>query len=251
LADFDKFNIYCDESSTSDRYTVIGAVFCRASMADKVVQALDLIVAAHGGTSELKWSKVKKHNARMYEAVMTRAFELLHRGYIQYYAIVVDNSKLNHKQYNEGDKEIGFNKMLFQLLFKFVRSFRSRPRFFAFLDDRTTKHTPQTLRKMLNAKAAKDLQIHHNPYRYCEFHKSETQRLIQIADVISGAIAFRMNQKNVLTGAAQHKIDMMDVITKLAKVSDLRLPTSFPANGFDVWHIDFDAAARRKLNWKK
>lgn len=220
-------------------------------MADKIAQALDLIVAAHGGTSELKWSKIKKHNTRMYDAIMASFFNMLRRGYVQYYALVVDNSKMNHKQWNEGDKEIGFNKMLFQLLFKFVRIFRSRPRFYVFLDDRTTKHTPDNLRKMLNAKAAKDLKISHNPYRYCEFHKSETQRLIQIADVISGAIAFRINQKNVLTGAAQHKIDTLAVITRLANVTDLRQPTGFPSNGFDIWHIDFDAADRKRLMRKK
>lgn len=251
MPDFEKFNIYCDESSTSDRYTVIGAVFCRASMADKITQALDLIVATHGGTSELKWGKIKKHNSFMYAAVLTSFFNMLRRGYVQYYAIVVDNSKMNHKQYNEGDKEIGFNKMLFQLLYKFVRIFRSRPRFFAFLDDRTTKHTTKALRNMLNNKASRDLQIHHNPYRYCEFHKSETQRLIQAADIISGAIAFRMNQKNIIAGAAQHKIGVMEVVRELANVTDLRLPTGFPSNGFDIWHIDFDAADRRRLMRKR
>ena len=247
VPDFEKFHIYCDESCTSDRYTVIGAVFCRADTARTLADSISLVAAAHGGTSELKWAKVKKHNFRMYAAVMEEFFAALHKGYVQYYALVVDNSQMNHKLYNEGDKEIGFSKMLFQLLWKFIRIFRSRPRFFAFLDDRTTQHTPQKLRRMLNQKAANDLNITHNPYRYCEFHDSKSEVLIQVADVITGAIGYRRNRKNILTVASRPKIEMVSLITKLAKVDDLANPTRKADQSFDIWHIDFEARARRRV----
>lgn len=150
---------------------------------------------------------------------------------------------MNHRLYNEGDKEIGFNKMLFQLLYKLVREYRSRPRFYAFLDERTTKHTPDRLRTMLNAKAARDLKIVHNPYRVCRFRKSHDVRLIQLADVLTGAIGYKVNGQETRADAARCKLDLLDHITSAAGVSSLAKPTQWPANGFDIWHIDLLARA--------
>ena len=100
-------------------------------------------------------------------------------GWFHYYSLVVDNSKMDHKRFNDGDKEIGFNKMLFRLLFQFARKYRSQPIFYAYLDHRATVHTPDRMRLMLNGRARKVLNVTHNPFRVCQFRNSEDVRLIQ------------------------------------------------------------------------
>jgi hypothetical protein len=244
MSDFDKFYIYCDESSTSDRFTVIGALICRDNIAPRFTRWLQEITARHGGTSEVKWQKCKKHNLPLYKEFSSAFFKARAKNYAQFYAIVIDNSSMNHQLYNEGDKEIGFNKMLFQILYKMIRIFRQRPRLYAYLDDRTTKHTPERLRRMLNAKAEKDLGISHRPYRVCQFRKSHEEPLIQLVDVITGAIAYSKNGKDMISGAAPPKVALMKHIAAEAKVYSLSIPTGFPSNGFDIWHIDLKKYAR-------
>lgn len=78
---FPKFNIYCDESSqTKHRYTVIGATFCRADMAPRIAATIEAVIKPHGGTSELKWQKVKRKNLQMYVDLVTAYFEMLEKG---------------------------------------------------------------------------------------------------------------------------------------------------------------------------
>lgn len=244
VKDFEKFHIYCDEAGTSDRFTIIGLIFCAERVALKFEPWLEEIAQRHGGTSEVKWTKAKKHNLRLYKEFSSAFFRARNRNLAHYYCIVIDNSKMNHKLYNEGDKELGFNKMLFQLLYKMVREYRHRPRLYAYLDHRTTKHTPERLREMLNAKAARDLHVTHFPYRVCHFRQSHESRMIQLADVITGAICYRANRKHLLVGAADYKKELADHIEREARVLSLSAPTRFPSDGFDVWHIDLTARAR-------
>lgn len=243
MSDLDKYHIYCDQSGTNDRFTVIGLILCTEKTALKFEPWLEEIVQKHGGSSELKWTKLKNHNRPMYKEFSSAFFKARNRNLAHYFCIVVDNSKMNHKLYNEGDKELGFNKMLFQILYKMVRDFRQRPRFYAYLDHRTTKHSPGRLREMLNAKAARDLRITHFPYRVCQFRKSHESRMIQLVDIISGAICYRVNRKHIEPGAASYKKEIADHIEAEAKVRMLSAPSRYPSDGFDVWHIDLTARA--------
>lgn len=247
LPAFDKFHVYCDESSTADRYTVIGALVCHETVEPKFTRWLDSIVEKGRPTSELKWQKVKRHNLALYKEVVAATLKACASQYACYYAIVVDNSAMNNRLYNEGDKEIGFNKMLFQLMFKLARVYRNQPRFYVHLDYRTTKHTPERLREMLNAKARKDLRVTHEPYRTCHFRQSHEVRLIQAADIITGAIGYRLNQHDLAVDAAAHKVELMKYVAELAGVRTLCRQTPFrhaDKKGFDVWHIDLNARAK-------
>lgn len=246
LPDFQKYHVFCDESATNDRYTVIGALVCHESVVPKFTRWLDSIVEDGPPTSELKWGKVKAHNLPRYKRVAAATMKACEKGFSKYYAIIIDNEAMNHKLFNEGDKEIGFNKMLFQLLYKLCRSYRNRPRFYAHLDFRTTKHGPDRLRRMLNAKAARDLRITHNPFRSCQFRKSHEVRLIQATDIIAGAIGYKANQKDQRTGAAWYKTELMLHITQCCGVQSLATETTFDASdrlGFDVWRIDLRSRA--------
>lgn len=133
--------------------------------------------------------------------------------------------------------------MLFQLLFGYIRKFRHKPKFYAYLDERTTKHTPEKLRKMLNAKAWKEWRIDHRPYRVCQFRDSKAERLIQIADVLSGAIAYRWNSLDTRTDAAPQKVELMQHITERSGLVSLSLETPFDAK-FNIWPIDLTGRSR-------
>ena len=121
MADFDKFYLFCDESATQHRFTVIGLIVCHEKVACKFEPWVEEIVGKHGGSSELKWTKVKSHNLPLYKEATSAFFKARRKGFAHFYGLVIDNSRMNHRLYNEGDKEIGFNKMLFQLLYKLIR----------------------------------------------------------------------------------------------------------------------------------
>lgn len=114
------------------------------------------------------------------------------------------------------------------------------------MDDRTTRHTPDKLKLTLNAKCRGEIRRDFVPYRTVEFVDSKNSRLVQIADLLSGLIAYDLNKHYTKVGAAKHKVDLMNELRRMFKVPSFSVPTPYGrADGFDIWHLDFDARARR------
>lgn len=214
-------------------------------MAERIVTQIDARSDLIKETSELKWGKVKRRNVPMYRAAVEGYFEARAKNYVQYYALVIDTHKADHKRFNDGDKEIGFSKYLFTLLYKFARIWKPEMRLYVFLDDRTTKHTPEATRRMLNAKARKEKGIAYDLFRDVRFCQSEESRLIQMTDVMTGAVAFETNGHHLAENAAQHKIQLMRLITRRAGLQTLAKPSPYKHQGFDIWHLDFSKSKRK------
>jgi hypothetical protein len=66
----------------------------------------------------------------------------------------VDTTQQDHKRYNDGDSETGFNKEIYQLANK-IGQLYSRGYFHIYPDYRDTKNTPEELRLILCRAAAK------------------------------------------------------------------------------------------------
>jgi hypothetical protein len=115
----------------------------------------------------------------MYIAFATAYFQMLEAGYLHNYALVIDNNTVDHKTFNDGDHDLGFTKFMFTLLYKFARVNRSECLFYCFLDNRTTQHTPEPMKGMLNARVRRDIPRGYDPYRLVTFVESEKSRLIQ------------------------------------------------------------------------
>jgi hypothetical protein len=247
ISAFPQYGIYCDESSqTKHRHIVIGAIFCHSSASTRIRKDVEQAIHPYGGTSELKWQKLKRCSLPMYKAAIDAVFQHINTNSAFYYCAVIDNHTVDHKTYNDGDASIDFNKYLFTLLYKFARVHRlNRNRFYAYLDERTTQHTPERLRIMLNARARRDLGYEYDPYRIVEFRDSKLDRLIQITDVLTGAVAYHTNEHHLTTGAARCKIDGARYIAKCAGTGSLAIATQY-RRGFDIWHLDFNRPTRRK-----
>lgn len=238
---FTDYDIFVDESSqTGHRFIVIGALFCRADVTPKIEAYLEKTIAAHGGTSEMKWGKVTRRNLPLYEKVITDIFGAFRRNSLYFHCIVIDNNLVDHKRFNDGDPEIGFNKYLFTLLYKFARKYRSNSRFYGYLDDRTTQHTPEHLREMLNARARRDLRLGYDPFRRITFAQSHLNRMIQVTDVLTGCIAYDTNKHYLAGSAAPHRVRMLNHVRELAGVVSLAIPTKRPNQPFDIWHIKWE-----------
>lgn len=249
----EQFCIFGDESSQNGhRYLVLGTTIC--SDIDCEAIETQLAEAARSQITldeaeplpELKWEKVKARNVLMYRVTMETYFHLAREGRLNYYGLVVDTSQLDHKAHSAGDSEVGFNKLFFSLLFKYARVYkRITPSFYVYLDDRTTRHSLDPIREMLNKKASTQCGLDYDPYKVLQFRKSHTELLIQLTDVITGAIAYQMNEHHQQPNAAAHKVGFAEQLAAMANVSTLTKPTPYVGpRGFDLWHYDLSKAKR-------
>src|SRR5262249_33154367 len=112
--------IYIDESSqTNHRYLVLGGVglkLTRAAQLSRLVMEARLPELPKG---EAKWTRVSMNKLVAYKRIVDVLFKNIEA--IHFHSLVVDTTLLDHRRFNEGNQEIGFNKEIYQLAMKFAR----------------------------------------------------------------------------------------------------------------------------------
>lgn len=231
--------IYVDESSqTGHKYLVIGAMMLSKRRSVEIFEKFSNIRGSY--TGEVKWKKLSDMKAPHYRRWVDGVFELIDSRHITLHFLSFDTTQFDHKTYNDGDGEIGFSKLVYQLLLHHVGKpvFGIRP-IYGYLDSRTTKHNPENLRLMLNAGLSKHHNIHTQPFRRLTFRESCDCDLIQALDLFIGALAWERNKRGEREEARQCKQDMSDYIMTRSQ----KKPTKW---GFKVWDFNFGKKGSRQ-----
>lgn len=85
-------------------------------MAPRIAATVNHILGENAG-SELKWGKISRQRSALYRQVYEAVWQMIEGNYLHFYALVVDTTRVNNHQYNDGDSDLGFTKFLFTLLF--------------------------------------------------------------------------------------------------------------------------------------
>jgi hypothetical protein len=73
------------------------------------------------------------------------------------------------------------------------------------------------------------------PYRRVQFRNSAQTPILQLADIMTGAIAFKLNGHDKADDASPAKIEMARHILEYARIRDVFRSTS-AAGKFTLWH---------------
>jgi len=225
---------YIDESSqTQHRYLVIGGtILPKDSVADFIAALWDAR-KPELPTGEMKWGKVSRTKLPAYKRVVDTFFAPWYKDAPHFHSLVIDTSRQKHKVYNQGSREIGFNKEIYQLAMKFGRLYWAL--FHIYPDQRTTDQSPDDLRLILNRGIRKKGDTRDWPYRRLQFRDSEKTELLQLTDMFAGAIAYRHNEHHRAANASPAKIELSEYILAKAGIKDVKRDT--PVRGkFTIWH---------------
>ncbi len=185
--------------------------------------------------SELKWGKVSRaKNGAYTEFINQVSSRLVARG-PAYYCIVIDTSLVRHNEYNQGSRDTGFSKFLYQLLKKLARLFERNAHFYVYLDKRNTRHPPDEVRIILNQGCRKE--YGHTPFRIIEFRDSKKSDLIQWVDIVTGAIAYHWNDRDSESNASPARIELASKIAVAVGLRSLRQQTGSGLMPFSIWRM--------------
>lgn len=233
-------HIYCDESrQTADRYMVIGGLIVSREHEVRVQQAVQSYRIDNQMYAELKWTKVSDQKLTEYQRLVDLFFSL--SSIMFFKAIVVDTSEIDHNRYNKNSPELGFYKLMYQfLLHSFGQELQPGDRCTVHLDQRTTKHYKlSTLCAILNNGLRKKYHLEGRPIRNVQAVDSKSNDLIQIADVLMGAIGYEMNGAHTRTNAKRAKVHLAEHIAQSVGIINLQQPTPRRQRHFSVWHFHF------------
>lgn len=234
---------YADESSQNrHRFLVLGALVIERAHIALATNAIQAARDANALTGrELKWGKVSKAKLPAYRAVIDAFFRLAAEEVLLFHSLRVDTSTFNHARFSGGDSEAGFNKLIYQLLLHSVGlRYAHAYRLEGYLDYRVTNQHPAELRAMLNKTMSRDYGYRESPFRSIVFRQSQTSQLIQLCDVLIGAIAFRLNGHHRRDDASPAKCELADHI--------MRSALALPKRGarFTLWRFRYNVREPRK-----
>lgn len=182
------FNLYCDESRhTSDpshHFAVIGALQCPREEKRRIVHRLHSLMAKHDVRGEFGWKKLSPNRHDFYFTLLELFAE---EPALRFRCLVVDRTQLDHERFNQGDAELGFYKLYYQMLVHWLQPGNT---YHVYLDwqQNAASNRFHDLRTILQTKLSGRANV-----ACLEPVSSHTQPLIQLSDLLMGAVGYQWN----------------------------------------------------------
>jgi len=254
-------DIFGDESSQQKRFAVYGTVSCEAHETRAIEQELTSALLPHA--SEVKWNKLSDVEA--YKRFTSALFECFKSTTLRYRCIVVE--RLHEDQDNSVSPELRLIKYIHTLLMSFARDHAHRAcHFHVRLDGGSTDASLDSLCQYLNRQDRKEHRRDYDAFKVIEPAESKDSRLVQAADLLSGAIAYVTNGEHFKCGRAENRQRFAEFIAQKAQLPpSTRLKAkgvtafgtleslgeeTFKAlalKGVGIWHVDPRAQAERTM----
>jgi hypothetical protein len=213
------YRVYCDESNTDGGkpHPVYGAILVSLDDLPAVQREIKDWRDREGMHSELKWESLRGGlRLKKYKSLVDLLFWLARqRQLIQFKAIILDKRAPEYRTYSKGNDEIGFYKTYYHWLLWYFAPFplRHRCKLRVIIDDRNLPKNAKDpftklkfalnngIRKELDATAV-DVVTEVKPL------DSNQSDLLQVADVLMGAVGYHNQDFHLKPGASKYKVEL-------------------------------------------
>lgn len=184
-----KFNIYCDESChlehDNQRYMVLGGIICEKNNRKAIKRDILNIKKRFNipEMAEIKWNKVSPSKLDYYKELVNYFFG---SDELRFRAIIIDKTQLKHELFNQTHDD-WYYKMYYHLLINLVEPKQEN---YIYLDIKDTKSARKVegLKKYLVFKL---MDYECDVIKNIQSINSEESSLMQLADLLIGAISYR------------------------------------------------------------
>ena len=252
-----KYNLVCDESGTASRYLIVGALTLPRINHPALSAEIRRLKESLGfrPEGEVKWGKVSIQYLDRYVKIMNWFFEHLQSNHLLFRAHVVDTVSAAYRNYGSGDTEESFYKICYHLLFQSVRRLaleEEGSNILILMDDKRNRRPFRldVLKRSLNAGLKRDIGISELVANVEPRPSSgaKAEPLIQIVDVLIGAIGYVRNGGADKPGASPAKLAMTEHLQQKAGTG-FAFDTTASAP-FNLWTFDVTVAMKRRSEHK-
>ena len=216
------FNLYCDESAHLEhdgkRFMLLAYVKCPYPQVRMHTDRIKALKKEHGFKGEIKWTKVSHKMYGFYHALI----EYFFATDLSFRALVVRKEQVNNPAYGQ-DYDTFYYKMYYQLLYHKIDM---QHHYNIYLDIKDTL----SANKVNRLKGI--LKLDYSTVRTVQNIRSQESYLMQLTDVLMGAIGYLHNQEEHKMVAKKRLIDRMQTM------SGSNLSRSRDSEKFNLFFID-------------
>jgi len=212
------YNVYCDESChlehDDSNIMVLGAMYCSKELKARIFTDIRNIKLRYGLSShfEIKWTKVSQSKIDFYIALLDYYWNSV--GLKYRCLVVINKDLLDHDAYNDGDYDLWYYKMYYYLINGMISSDNT---YHIMVDIKDTHGggRVEKLREVLcNGRHDFD-QLKISAINQINSKESE---ILQLADLINGAIGFHHRGLDEIDGANKGKIEFVNKLMELQQI---------------------------------
>lgn len=241
-----QFHIYIDETSKNDTYFGVGAILCEDKAATFLSDWIDAAIARNNQPvdREIHWKSFKagRDSEALYKDVGTSliGFTQINRR-MSYRALLVESRQIT--RCNETIDDV-IAKFIFTLIFQSIKRPGGGVDYHVFIDsvDGGERSDVSTL-CALNNRYRSQFSTKDGPFKSVSSVRSDSQRLIQATDLLTGVIAYEMNGRHLVPNAAAHKKAVFEAMLTQSRLKTFTAPTKWFPQQFQLWHFDFSKSS--------
>lgn len=226
--------IYCDECrqdlisnkksiNEHNQYIVLGGIWIAKEYREDFKNQFKALQTKYNVYGEVKWNKVSNSKLEFYKKVVKLFFKYS-EDKVSFRSIVIDAKKIDVDMYDKGSSELGFYKFYYQLIYHKVEN---NDQYSIFLDYRKdkSKRRAYELKQFINKKCK------NNIIENVQFINSKESILLQVEDVIMGAVGYKFNYG--YKGKSKAKNEIVKLIEKYQIIDE----TSKNEKKFNIFKI--------------
>lgn len=227
----EEINIYCDESCylqhDDSQFMSIGGIWCPKDKIIEINADIKKIKEKYNlpPTKEIKWTKISNANKQLYIDIINYFFD---NHDLSFRCVVVDKTKLNHSKFHQTHDDF-YYKIYFELL---KQKFYRNKSYNVYVDIKDT-HSYQKCLKLHEICCNANYDFSHEMIKKIQPIRSEESQIIQIADVLMGAVIFA-NRYNEYKNRSETKKEIVRLIKEKTSYS-LTRSTYLSENKFNLF----------------
>ncbi len=202
------YNLYIDESCHLEHdgmpVMCIGYTKIDAENYPVIKDHLKQLKLHYKTPTEIKWNNISTSRLPLYKALVDYFFD----AEIFFRCILVKyKSKLDHKQFNQGDHNNFYYKLIYFLLQSATNPPANEYKVFLDIKDTRGKERLKKIEEVLHNKYNNN-----SPFKEFQHIHSNENVLLQLTDLFIGAITFKARGLEKLDGANKAKVEMVHYI---------------------------------------
>jgi len=159
----------------------------------------------HKSPTEVKWSKLSYSRLNLYKGMIDLFFDCN----IEFrYVLIKNKSSLNHDRFNDGGHNEFYYKVVYLLLNNsWVNHNNNTYRVYLDIKDTRGRERIVELNAYLNS--------HYNnnsPFKYLQHIRSNESELLQLTDILIGAIGYKARKEHLKENASKVKCELIEYI---------------------------------------
>lgn len=228
-----EYNLYCDESCHLEHddsdVMVLGALILPKGKKQEISRRIIEIKARYGvkARTEVKWTKTSMDKIDMYRDLVNYFFD---DDDLRFRVLVAHKEHLDHDLYHQSHND-WYYKMYFTML---NRLFDPQDAYYVYIDIKDT-HSAQRSAKLEEVCANSHYDFNHECIRRVQPIRSDEVQMMQITDIINGAVC-RANRKTIAPPSGA-KAEIIELIREKSHLQ-LTKSTALGARKFNVFVWD-------------